>query len=526
MNKTIIVELNQQEAIKNFLIDYSDLETDQMENNITNSKWTTKINPIHLEVGDVIQIDNASISTTGLNQDTIEIIGSATNNTNLTDNKIQVENAYYVNNNFNNNIMLPKGLSYLKNYAPNYTTQNFRNCDYINKYNTYFSPIRGIREEGIQSVFYSDYGCPNLEDYNNWKKNSAITSNIINCRELSTLNAKINDEINTNNTTTGNLLHYKPSPDRLYLGQDNFMGFCNHGYSSYRGMNLGSDYSNIFEVKKSTTDIEIDKGFLNPLILGNDITNQFLSPQQNQKDFDRPRLLDYNIREGLSSTGTYEGYFKETKITQITSPINKVSTTTFGKVLYDNQDGKVNFSFLDYQNAITAIPNITKPNTAKYFYNNLLVGDINRATAITELYSNLYKSKNIQTLTTNLENCSFYSGDTSPDKNYSELSPLITADSNYPQSLPFNLGEQMVILKDLTSFTRTLTQTEINKKTSNFLYRSNSYKDFEKVGSNNLPKKPDLNFRVLDLKPNNVIVSNMICNKENILKLKRIQKLL
>ncbi len=274
MNKTIIVELNQQEAIKNFLIDYSDLETDEMENNITNAKWTTKINPIHLEVGDVIQIDNASISTTGLNQDTIEIIGSATNNTNLTDNKIQVENAYYVNNNFNNNIMLPKGLAYLKNYAPNYTAQNFRNCDYINGYNTYFTPRRDAATglKGIQSVFYSYYGAPNLEDYDNWYKNSAVSSNIVNGHKLST----ITTEIHTNNTTTGNLLHYRPSPDRLYLGQDNFMGFYNHGYSSYRGMSLGTDYSNIFETKKTTTDIEIEKGFLNPLVLGEDITNQFL----------------------------------------------------------------------------------------------------------------------------------------------------------------------------------------------------------------------------------------------------------
>ncbi len=524
MNKTIIVELNQQEAIKNFLIDYSDLETDEMENNITNAKWTTKINPIHLEVGDVIQIDNASISTTGLNQDTIEIIGSATNNTNLTDNKIQVENAYYVNNNFNNNIMLPKGLAYLKNYAPNYTTQNFRNCDYINGYNKYFTPRRDAATglNGIQSVFYSDYGAPNLEDFDNWYKNSAVSSNIINGHKLST----ISTEINTNNTTTGNLLHYRPSPDRLYLGQDNFMGFYNHGYSSYRGMSLGTDYSNIFETKKTTTDIEIEKGFLNPLVLGEDITNQFLSPQQNQSDFVKPRLLNYNLNQSISSTGTYEGYFEESKKIQITSPINKVSSTTFGKVLYDNQDGKTNFSFLNFQTSLTGIPNITKPNTAKYFWNNILVGDINRATAITELYSNLYKSKNIQTLTTNLENCSFYSGDTSPDKNYGDLTPLITADPNYPQSLPFNLSENMVILKDLTSFTRTLTQEEINKNTSNFLYRSKGYSDFEKIGTNNLPKKPDTNFRVLDLQPNRVIVSNMICNKENILKLKRIQKLL
>ena len=525
MNKTIIVECSQQASIDNYLISYKDLDDENIENNITNSKWTTKITPINLEVGDTIEIQNASLSTKGLNDESVEIIGTATNNLNLTDNKIQIENAYYVNNNWTNNFMLPPSIAYLKNFKDNYEKGNFRNTDFNNIYNKYNIPVNVTSYIDIYKAFWSDYGAPSLETYDNWLNNSAFEKNTQNAQKLQNLNS--NEYSNT--LCSGNLMNYRPNQDRLYIGQDDFIGFYNNGYNSFHNLNIGQegvDYSQIFKLQTSTIDIEVKEGFSSPIVLGNEITEQLLqSDNDNKNNFIEPKIIDYNIdtKKGFTTASSYKNYFNEEKLTQITSGVNKIIPTTFGKILYDLQNGKANFSLNLIYKLITGINVLTSPDTAKYYMNNLLVGDYKRAIAITELYSNLSKCKNINTIdVTNLENCSFYSGSINPNTNW-ETQPIKPTDSSgYPSSLPFDLGEQMVLFDDLEIFSRGLTSDEILESKNYFLIRSLNHTTFEN-DTNNLPIRPSVDFKVLDLKNNMVIMSNMVANKENFEKLKRVQ---
>ena len=533
MNKSIIIEVSQQASIDNYLINYGDLDDNEIENNITNSRWGIELpENINMEVGDTIQLENASLSTKGLGSDSIEFIGTAKNNLNLTDNKIQLETGFYINDNWTNNLTLPKGIAYIKDFPLNYENNKFRNTNYVNEYNKYNIPsISGSTFENIDKVFASDYGSPSVETFDDWLSNAPISTKTPANKLNTTTLTEINNELYVNTTCCGNLTHFRPSEARLYLGQGHFIGMYNNGYNSYRNINLGTegqDYNQIYNIKKSTSNIEVDIGFSSPDVVGNKITEQLLSPVENKNDFVEPRFIDYNnINNSIAVGLSYKNFFNTSTNTQITSDISKITPTSFGQLIYDLQDGITNFSISVVNKLTTNIPYPNKAQRMKYMYNNLLSGNYKRTSAITELYSNLNNSKNIDTLNeNNIDDSSFYTGSILPDTNWSVLTtPIITSDA-YPPSQPRELGEQMVIFDDLTNFTKNFTAEDVIKPKNNLLTRSLDYKTFENDSTNYQPIGFPVGFKVLNLQNNNVIMTNMIANKLNFEKLKRVRDLI
>ena len=107
---------------------------------------------------------------------------------------------------------------------------------------------------------------------------------------------------------------------------------------------------------------------------------------------------------------------------------------------------KTNFSPNQSLNSATGIPFGTPQEKIKYTWNCMCSGDYKRTNAITKLYENLYKAKNIDTINIlNLEDASFYTGDVLPNTNWSIAPNSFDIEGNaaYPSSQPRNLGEHI-----------------------------------------------------------------------------------
>ena len=552
MNSSTIIESSQQQSVKNYISDFENLSHNESNKNlITNNKWKTSLpTAINLQVGDEIFMKNASIKTVGLSDESIELTGTSADNEQLTDNGIQMEFGYYQSNNWEQNIILPYGVATAQPFGISPKNTTYRNVDFVNNQNKFNIPIADVggTYSKVECAFWSDYGGPSLGDnltnvksldyyYNSALKLSSFDNIQIaplilgdfNGESLSALPITENVNIFTQNCglmTSGNLGFYRPDDQRLYIGNDNWVGFYNNGYSSYHNEAYSTtDYSGIFEIKTSTTDIEISTGFNSPTVIAQQITETLNNPSFENDQFVKPVAIDFTekIRPVIAGIKLKDVYQRE-NLFQIGDNTLKVNPTSAGKIIYDTCiNGTENFNVVN--NSITEIPYPNLEQRSRHMWNCMTSNDYKRTEAITRLYSNLNKSRNIQTLNmNNLDNATYYTGDEDPDKNWAV--GAITNDTAYPTSLPYNFGEQQVLFDDLKDFSKSFTAEEVTEKKNYILYKSILETDFNVPNATSSVRQPTTDDRYLDLKPNNVIMSNMVCNDENIEKMKKVIRLL
>ena len=532
----IIIECSQQEAVKNNLINFNNVNMESnIENQITPSRWTTQLpNNITLNPQDEITLQGATISTLGLSDDAVEITGDNSINPEMTDNAIKIKNHYYLSNNWSNNFMLPYGLSIIKNtntpenYARNFNYQNIRNL----YYNLRIDPNGSVDLPSYNHIFYPDYGAPSvggdatlLED---WVYNSSLESRK-NYNDLLQNTTSFPVQKDQSSVCCGNMKHYVPDNTRLYIGSSTWVGMYLNGHTKYRDVSLTGDYSGIFTLKESEANIEIKKGFNSPSIIGNQITQQLSNPIFDKKEFVEPFLIDYKNEENLPNLTNSKGYFTKESVLQVRDDTYKTINTTFGKMVYDTNNGVENFTYNSIFTGAdpTRKNDIPLPNPAqrfKYMYNNACSGDWKRTRAICLINENLSKGKNKDDLNiNNLSSTSIYTGDEMPFAATIGLptaAPDFRLDKGYAGSKPLNFGEQIILFDDLTLFHKTLTQTEIDKNINNIIFRTTARDDYENIS------KPALTDKFLDLKNLNVVMTNQLANKMNIDKMKNVIELL
>ncbi len=532
MDYSIIVESNQEIAKQNYETDYGIAINDETNTSeFSNNRWKIKLpQSIPLNPGDKISYYSSMIKSKGVSDEGTELIGTANGNHELVDNKARFQLGYYVYNNWLNNAMLPLGMASLKSpvstkITTNFTFREFNFQDTKHNYN-----VLDATDTNIARVFWSDYGGVSLETMDDWINNGSSSL----YHDANELNAAKFGFNNTNTTATNNLCHYVPDTQRLYIGQQDWIGMYSNGYSSYHNETLSGTYSSKYDIIKSNADVETNLGFNSPIVIGNKITESMNNPNLEGNDtFINPRLINYteNLKTDTSLT-SYKNYYDSDVVLQVEDETCKAFPTTFGKMITDINNGVENFSINAPQKALTTIAFPTAAQKIKYFYNCVASGDYKRTMAMSELYSNLNLSKNIQTLNiNNLANTSFFSGSTEPDKNYPPTPPsttkLIADNPSYPTSSPYDLGEQFCLFDNFDgAFSTNFDATEIAKITNNIIFRTDG------VGNPPLPteyetiKKPTTTDEYLNLTENQVFMTNMVANDDNFDKLKNVRDLL
>ena len=520
MDYSIIVESNQQIAKSNYAVDFGTAITNDTYNDeFSNNKWKIKLpsGGIKLDVGDRISYYQSMIKARGLSDEGVELIGTANSNQELTDNAGRMEFGYYVYNNWLNNAMLPLGTASLKPPINKILQLNFerRVFNYQDPKHTY--NVADETDTNVPRVWWSDYGAPSLETLDDWINNGS-SSLYNNANEL---NATKFGHTNTNTTATNNLAYYTPDTQRLYIGGQTWVGPYNNGYSSYHNQALTGSYSGKYGIVKSNADFQSDLGFNSPIVIGNKITESLNNPNlEGNDEFINPTIIDYtdDLKTDTSLTN-YKNYFDSSSHLQVEDESVKCFPTTFGKMITDLQNGTENFSINQSLNTKTGIALPTSAQKNKYFWNCVASGDYKRTMASSELYSNLNLSKNIDTINVNnLSNSSFYSGSAPPETNYSGVA--ISTNAAYPTSAPYDLGEQFCIFDDLDGFSTNFTSSEIQKKTNNIIFRTDTIADYSAI------KKPTTNDKHLVLNQHNILMTNMIANDDNFAKLKKVFDLL
>lgn len=545
MNKSILIESSQEQAVKNYLIDYPTLDANKnINDDIQNHKWKTRLpHDIKLEVGDTIELHSAMIKSKGLSDESIELIGTAENH-NITDNKIRIETGYYISNNWDNNLTLPYSWATLKNYEPNWTGPDapqygqFRTAleqDDWHKYNiSEYNKLTKVYKD-IDRIWWSDYGGPSMEDgeifnplptpapLEYWRRISPI--NLLNNYATNVVQNAYHAFSKPNDMCCGNLAHYTPSETRLYIGPDNWGGPYNHGRtSSYHNLPAGETMP-IFNIKTSNADITTNLGFNSPVVIGQKITEELSYTKPNE--FIKPKIIDLHKRQSAIPT-TYKDYWETDELTNYPDNTLKTQKTSCGKMYYDLVDGVVNFSptKADYDRTGIAYPTTAQRNA--YTWNCMASGDYKRTQAMSELYSNLYLAKNVDTLNLdNIENASFFTGTRHPSQYWTTEN--IAGSSSYPSSQPYELGEQMVLYDDLEGFSINWTTDELNKQNriDDIVSRQVLDPGLTEPAAGYLDYlRPTTNDKHLNLQDNNVIMTNMIANNANFEKLKRVRELL
>lgn len=517
MDYSIIIESNQAIALKQY---YRDFGSEVNTKEFNNSKWKIHLpQSIPLEVGDQVSYYSSAIKSKGIGDEGVELIGTANSNDLLTDNKAKIRIGYYISNNWLNNAMLPKSLASLTGFNKELyvlpSTPTFRNSDFKDTYHTYNVPTYTTNFINLHRITWSDYGAPCINSQGEWEKNSAQSLNIQANKINNTADFGFS---NTNPTGCGNLCYPVPDNQRLYLGNENWVGWYNNGYDSYHNVAFTKPVDKLFELKTTETEIETNLGFNNPVVIGTNITNSLNTLLFKDEEFVEPKIIDYtyDLMKDIGLT-SYKNYFKTFETEQIVDETTKIIPTTFGKMLYDINNGVDNFSI--NQDVITrsesTIPLPTVEQKARYFWNNMLTGDYHRTIAISKLYQNLNKSKNADTIqTADLDNTAVYTGDIPPDTNYTAM---ITA--SYPSSSPYNLGEQIVIFDDLTNFSIPFTSTNKHELKNRVIFR-----DFQSGGNGYLNgfKIPETTDRHLNLQKYDVIMTNIVANEMNFKMLKSV----
>tara|TARA_R110000803_G_scaffold103948_1_gene172068 strand:+ start:3097 stop:6909 length:3813 start_codon:yes stop_codon:yes gene_type:complete len=532
MDNVILIESNQELAKRNHLIDYGTIINEETSSQIfSNNVWRTKLpSSINLDVGDSIQYYSSMIKSKGLSNSGVELIGSANSNQLLVDNKMRLDIGFYIQNNWLNNLMLPKGLASLKDIPLEFndiTDLTLRNFDFINTYNTYHVPYKTATVyRNIPGVWYSDYGGPSVETAIEWFNNGpeSLTIQADEIENVTDFKFK-----NTNPSTTSNLKHYTPDETRLYVGPTDWLGPYQNGNTGYHNEPYKSvPYSRLFEIVKTEADIEVGLGFNSPVVIAQKITEDLNDPDFTSNQFVKPQLINYKseLPEDSSITN-YKNYFKTYNTTQVIDETQKAFPTSFGKRLYDINNGVDNFALNDTIKAKTGGTLADIEQRSRYMWNSIGSGDFKRTEAMSKLYQNLSKSVNavdLPYLTANLNLFSVYTGNIAPNTHWASHNP--EGDSGYPTTIPYNFGEQMVIAQDLLGFAVPFNETNKQELKNRVMYRDITA---GATGYNQYTRKPNVDpsntaasDQYLNLAENRVIMTNLIANDMNFEMLKTV----
>ena len=527
MIQSFIIESNQTIAKKNYSIDYGKVlnETDN-NTEISNSKWKIKLpKSIKLEPGDRISYYQSAIKQKGLSNEGIELLGKQQTN-DLMDNKMKIDLGYYVSNNWLNNTPLPIGLATLREKVNNnlidVTKENYRDFLFQDTFHQYYITDETTTFDSF--CLRSDYGGPSLgtqpatgqpvteSDITPWLNNSSVSLN----ERADDLDSTKYIYSNANAIASNNMKLYRPDTTRFYLNDSSipFTGFYNNGYDTFNNISLTGTYNKKWIPLKTQAVVQSPAGFNSPVVVGQKITESLNNPILEGDSFVKPQVIDYKNVSTNTTITNLKNHYKVRDQLQVSDETCHNYPTSFGKMIYDLNNGVDSFSINSETNTKTLIPFPSIAQRAKYFWNSLATADINRTQAISELYEDLKNSVNVVTLNpANLSNSSFYTGSIVPEAS------LIVAE-NYAASQPYNFGEQMVLFDDLDGYAVNFTQTEIDKITSNIIFRSDLQLPYASV------HKPSLSDKHLNLQSNNVIMTNMIANDNNFNKLKKVFDLL
>ena len=536
MESSIIIETNQAMAVKNHLIDYGTAITQDTNGlQISNSKWKTKLpRSIPLEVGDSIEYYSSMIKSRGVSDSGIELIGRSNGNVELVDNKIKFETGYYINNNWLNNLMLPRGIATLREHSsllPDVSpkTQSKRNTDFLDTYYTYNVCLNKVASPGtpvysnFQSIWWKDYGGPDITTHIKWEKNGPPTLSIT-ANQLTRSDGSNFSFSNANPTATNNMLHYVPDDTRLYIGPSDWLGPYNNGYDTESQQAIPGTYTKIFDIIKTEAEIEAKLGFNSPIVIGKNITESLSNPNLDDNVFVVPKIIDYKndltVNTGLISL---KNYFNTENSLQVIDETCKSLPTSFGKMLYDVQNGVdgANFSINDDVLTATGKALATQEQRIKYFWNSIATGDFKRTRACSNLYSNLINTKNIlgmviAGLAKDFSNICAYSGHIKPETYWTIDGVTPESSPNYPEHGPYNFGEQIVLLDDLTAISVAYTNADLAKPTNRLLIKRFVDSDYTNLA------KPTTNDRYLNLTKNTVIFTNLVANSNNFIMLKKV----
>ena len=345
---------------------------------------------------------------------------------------------------------------------------------------TYGSSIGGFTEwsliaetpetefDKIPNVFFSDYGGPSIETQTEWEKNGPSNLNIT-ADELNTSSFIYS---NANPTATGNLCNYVPDDKRLYVGASNWAGPYQNGWNGYHNVAYTKSYTKLFDIVKSEAEIETNLGFNSPVVIGQKITESLNDPNFDDNVFVKPKIIDfkYDLVDDLGIIN-YKNYFKTYETTQVIDETCKSIPTSFGKMLYDINDGIDNFAINQIVKDKTGGNLATIEQRNRYMWNSIASGDFKRTRAMSKLYQNLYLSKNsvsMQSMTHELlKNVSIYTGGINPSTYWNN----VITNSAYPTSSPYNLGEQICIFDDLTNFSLPFTNDDKIDLANRVLFR-------------------------------------------------------
>jgi hypothetical protein len=541
MNNTFLIECNNLASQKTQLYEKNNfIEGDTFKEKIFNHRWKTKLpTQINLQVGDRISIEKAMINSKGQSDETIELTGQAFNQ-DFKDNEVEMEFGYYLNNNFDFNLNLPKVnignkinkslLQVVDNERQNVNLSENRNPILngnwtLNKsINVQPEKTHGTRllqgrideqfyswETPIDGLFYSateasvhpflrKYGSPRFNDravdYFKIDGSNIVVDTSSSMYSLTQHTPINNLGYNKTECSTGHILLNKPDAQtRFYIGKRKFEGFYD---------------DNTFDIKKSRTKIKLQEGFNNPVVISQQMTSQM--HEQVSNDFSEP-FEKYN-------------YAEKHKLENVSDKSMKVQTTFAGNIMNGQLENDSDYYFkLPNQNQINSVVDI--PDTFRYanradcekvFWNQLLVGDINRAKGMSAFYGGItsINANELQTSTTYLEdNINVFSGSQT-------LSSSITSQPEYDHNeTPLDLGIQPVIFDDLTSFSTNITEEERTNPKNAYWNTMGSQEVILDKGD--LHYLADTSFLKLNLQDGDVIPTNMFACEDNF---NRIEQLL
>ena len=362
MSEYVILECGRKVARKT----YRQVDED---NDVYKNKWTNNVSSTGIEInrGDVINLEQSAINTSGTVQDSIEIIGSDTEN-NIKDNKFSMDVDLYITNSGFNGIPMPMKdyITYVSDGLADFTLlKNTRNrgigewyptTDPIKFLNNFVINVTeggsGFQENGLYTASSNFAAHPTNQDIT--LKAIKVEAGELILAELTNIDYGILSQMGTTPTifpATGvsptpnptafatmeiattdpdvsSVNYIRPDNRRYFPTKDGFSGI---GYkASVTGTpSWSTELNPTFSLRTKNISIEIDEGLKTPQTISTEITKQ----------------IQNTTNENKSRAG---GLAYENQATSVWS-VNNVNPT-YTDLLDESQTRKLGYSQLAYEN--------------------------------------------------------------------------------------------------------------------------------------------------------------------------------
>lgn len=247
MSETIIIESNREIAYKEQLTSLHNAKENEVNTELPNNIWNTRLESgISVDVGDQISVEAVMINTRGSPDETIEFSGqnALTSPTDKQDNKVRMTFQTYITN-----------------------RQQF-NCNL---------PLLGASTQIINSQ-QGNYGYITFDDFTQFRKNFPYRGleGMYNSGENPA--APVWQEVNDGGVFTNPPQPLDDTtPERMYLGTSNFIGYGNV---------INSIDSGAWDYKTHDIDLEVETGFNTPSKIGESLTAQLHQRSGNPVNWD------------------------------------------------------------------------------------------------------------------------------------------------------------------------------------------------------------------------------------------------